>query len=204
MKLEATKLEVIELDIMEDIDDSGIKAISLVTEPATDSYWVYFKSEKPKAKEVKLSIDEDKRIIVGSVMLPDIEIYREPLKEGGEPFYIKFSAEAIRKMSEKYMKDLKLKDNDIEHEENNDAGSYVFESWIVQHEQDKANEIYKLDVPIGTWIIAMKIESDETWGLVKDGTLKGFSLYGNFIHKEDIEELMAKDLIDKIKGILLK
>jgi len=195
---------VIQLEILEDLEGSGVEAISLVNEPATESYWLYFKSEKPEVKEVKLSINDDKQIVVGCVMIPELEIYRAPLEEGEKEFYIRFSAETVEKMARKFMKDLRLKETNVQHKDSIDAGSYVTESWIVENLEDKANTVYNLSVPVGSWCIKMKVEDPKIWALVKSEDLKGFSLQGNFVPKEDIDEEVAKQTLETIKKLLGK
>ena len=41
-------------------------------------------------------------------------------------------------------------------------GLHVVESWIVEGEQDKSR-MYGLDVPVGTWMVSMKVENDAIW-----------------------------------------
>jgi hypothetical protein len=86
----------------------------------------------------------------------------------------------------------------------------VVESWIVESEKDKSRH-YNLDVPVGTWMISMKVENDEVWNdYVKgDGKIKGFSIEAFFSDKmarpkdKTIEEeASAQAFIDTIKSIL--
>lgn len=187
---------------MSDLEDSGVHMLSLVDEPAIESYWVYLNKEI----ETKLAINDEKRIIVGPVIIPNFEIYRNPVAQvnGNEPFYIQFDIETIGSMAEKFMRQLKLNKTNLAHEDNSDAGSYIFESWIVETLEDKANTVYNLNVPIGTWVVKMKIENDETWNKVKSGELKGFSIEGSFVAENEIDEdeLFHKELYDKIRNLL--
>ena len=135
-------------------------------------------------------------------MIPDMEIYRKDL-DTGEEYYVKFSAATIAKIQEKFMKELRNKDTNIEHNENVDAGSYVFESWIVEDENDKANSVYNLDVPIGTWMIKMKVTDSDVWKGIKEGKYNGFSIEGNFIDKEELEDIeKTKEMVESIMSIL--
>ena len=127
--------------------------------------------------------DEDKRELVGPVAIPDIEIPRK--NEDGSIYFVRFSKEVVRKMAEKFMREQKLSDSNIQHDSEQDALSYVYESWIVENPEDKANSVYGLDVPIGTWMVKMKVTDSNVWAKVKSGEVKGLSLEGAFMSKED-------------------
>lgn len=132
---------------------------------------------------------EDKREIVGPVAIPDFEILRRDKK--GNDYYVKFSKDLIRRMAEKFLKEGRVGETNVAHEEI-DAGTYIFESWIVEHEGDKANTIYKLDVPVGTWCVKARVVNDAVWSAVKEGKFKGWSLEGSFVTKEE-KEAYEKD-----------
>jgi len=104
------------------------------------------------------------------------------------------------------MKELRNRDTNIEHNENQNANSYVFESWIVEDpETDKANTVYNLGLPKGTWAVKMRVTDPEVWQSVKEGKYKGFSLEGSFVDKEDFEDLQKeKSMIEEIMNILGK
>ena len=127
--------------------------------------------------------DDDKRELVGPVAIPDIEIPRK--NEDGSIYFVRFSKEVVRKMAEKFMREQKLSDSNIQHDSEQDALSYVYESWIVENPEDKANSVYGLDVPIGTWMVKMKVTDSNVWAKVKSGEVKGLSLEGAFMSKED-------------------
>jgi len=145
-----------------------------------------------------LFADDEKKIVVGACMIPNIEIYRRD--EDGDPYYVKFSEETIKEIAMKYMKQARTNDINQDHIEDKDAGTYIFESWIVEDpETDKAKTIYGYDVPKGTWMCAMKVEDPAVWKRIKDGELKGFSVEGSFA---DMEDLQARKNYEKIKSIL--
>jgi hypothetical protein len=74
-------------------------------------------------------------------------------------------------------------------------GLHVVESWIVEGEQDKSR-MYGLEVPVGTWMVSMKVENDAIWEkFVKEGSVKGFSIEGYFANKYE----MAKATVKKDK-----
>ena len=161
---------------------------------------------KKKMKQVsqyntKFATDEDQQIILGPSMIPDIEIYRKD--ENGKPYYVKFSKETIAKVAEKFMKELRVHNTNIEHDEKVDANSFVFESWIVETPDDKANTKYGLDVPIGTWMIKLKVTDNKVWEDVKSGKYRGFSIEGNFMDKKELDEMeKEKGMLEEIMRIL--
>jgi hypothetical protein len=147
---------------------------------------------------------EDKRELVGAVAIPDMEIPRKD--KDGNIFFVRFSKAVIEKMARKFMREQRLADNNIQHMEDMDAGSYVYESWIVENPEDKANTIYGLNVPVGTWVVKMKVLNDETWKKVKEGKLNGFSLEGSFLSKEEYtayleDKKMYESLVDLVNSL---
>lgn len=162
------------------------------------------KSTFSQAKNNKMTFAEEKdqHILVGAAMIPDLEIFRKD--ENGNPYYVKFSEETIQKIQEKFMKETRLGSTNLDHNDSNHAGSYVFESWLVEDPStDKANTIYKLDVPKGTWMVKMKVTDENVWQDIKMGKYRGFSIEGNFIDKEDYDKIQSeKEIIESIMKIL--
>ena len=164
----------------------GINAISLVNSPAIDIDFIALKEEKPASKVIKLA-DEDRRVLMGAALVPNKPIYRNM---DGEEFYIVFSKDTIRRASELYFMRKNQSEATLEHKEQID-GLTTVESWIVEdNEKDKSN-LYGFDVPLGTWMVAMKVDNEEIWTkLVKTGEVKGFSIEGFFVPelREDLKK----------------
>jgi hypothetical protein len=134
-------------------------------------------------------------------MIPDMLIYRRD--ENGKDYYVKFSKETIAKVAEKFMSELRVHSTNLQHNEEIDGGSFVYESWITETVDDKANSKYNLDVPIGTWMIKLKVKSPEVWEAVKAGKYRGFSIEGNFVDKKELETMEEeKAMVEKIMSIL--
>jgi len=179
--------KLIELVISE---GGGVDKISLVEEPAIEIDFMYFKKELEKYR-----FDNDLQIVIGPAMIPDFKIVRFDKKT--KTYYdVIFSKETILKIAKKFMKEARTNDVNQDHENKKKTGTYVYESWIVEDENDKAIQKYGYDVPIGTWMVSMQIEDKETWQRVKNGELKGFSVEGIF------EEYENEELYNKIKGIV--
>lgn len=161
-------------------DEDGVNIISLVEFPAVERNFIQL------SKEVKLSLNEEKKELLGVALIPDFPIYRRD--EQGE-YYITFSAESIRKIAIDFYKKLNVNNADVEHNHNMENGITYFQSLIVDKENGICPAAFK-DLPDGTWIIGCKIDNINVWDAVKNGTVKGFSIDGYF-HPEQ-EERMNK------------
>lgn len=173
----------------------GIQAISLVEAPAIDENWVTL-SEQLLFK----AQDQERRIVMGPALIPDKPIYR---RKGEEEFHIFFSKDTVRKSMELYFKNGRQNSATVEHEVGI-ASTTVVESWIIEGEQDKS-KMYGFDLPVGTWMVSMKIESEPIWDeWVKTGRLKGFSIEGYFKKREEFsshEELTEDGFLEELKDI---
>ena len=140
---------------------------------------------------------EEQQVLVGPAMINDLPILR--VDDNGQRYYVKFSAETIKEIALKYFKEGRVHELNTDHEDNT-AGAYIFESWIVETEDDKANTLYGYNVPIGTWMISVKVEDPETWKRVKAGELRGFSVEGMLVDMEELEAMKTYERIVKILG----
>lgn len=157
--------------------DSDIYAISLVDEPAIEENFIYL--SKDKQEQIFLE-KEDKHLIVGAVLVPNKPIYRN---NGKEEFYIQFSKETIEHLAYEYLMNGRMYSVTTDHKDIADDICLV-ESWIKTSDNDKSND-YGMNLPIGTWIAAMKVENEEVWQRVKQGELKGFSIE-SFVNLDEI------------------
>jgi len=187
-------MRIVELILDEEQEDSGIEAISIVESPAIESDFVALNSQEIKLAE----INKEKKILLGALLIPNKPIYRNG--DEGE-YYIFFSKETIVKASQMYLKNGYQNKSTLEHAQAL-KGLTLVESWIVEDEvQDKSRK-YGLNVPVGTWMGAVKVNNDEIWKeYVKTNKVKGFSIEGYFADKmerpkEKIKEDLSED--DKI------
>ena len=194
-------MDIIELFIDEEDEVSGIEAVSLVESGAIESDFIALKNQEFKFAEV----DKEKRILMGGALIPNKPIYR---KNEDNEYYIYFSKETVRKASELFFIHGNQNNSTLEHEMPL-TGLTAVESWIVEDEKDKTR-FYGLDVPIGTWMLSMKVLNDDVWNnYVKTGKVKGFSIEGYFASKlerpnEPIKqsaELEAEQLLSKLKDL---
>ena len=182
--------------------DSETMAISLVTEPAIEIDFIHMSKDEER-KPIFLEKDE-KYMVYGPVLIPDIDIYRN---NGEQEYYLSFTKESIEKMSQEYMKDFKQYNVNLQHEEQVDEVCMV-ESWIVMDAyKDKANAL-GFNVPVGTWMTAFKVNNIDTWNRIKDGELKGFSVESmisleEFSKNENNMNIETNEMFwDKLKNIL--
>lgn len=196
-------MRIVELLLDEESLQAGIQAISVVESPAIEEDFVALKDEQPKI-ELK-TIDKEKRILMGAALIPNKPIYR---RNGEDEYYIYFSQDTVRKASELFFINGNQNKATLEHQMDV-QGTSVVESWIIEGEQDKSR-MYGMDLPVGTWMVSMKILNDELWdGYVKSGKVKGFSIEGYFVDKveaskQDPEEDKAEEQLNAIKAIIKK
>ena len=197
-------MKLIELILDENEFLSGINAISLVEYPAIEEEFIALNS----AKKVEFATQsEEKRILMGAALVPNKPIYR---KNGEDEFYVYFTKETIRRASEMFFQNGNQNNSTLEHEVDL-QGLSVVESWIIEDEEYDKSRKYGLDLPIGTWMVSMKVNNPDIWeGYVKSGKVKGFSIEGYFVDKvnmsreglEDIEEQEAALILSSIVGII--
>lgn len=172
-------MKLIELIIDEEMELSGIDAISIVESPAIEEDFIALNTEQKDYKFAE--VDKEKKIIMGAMLVPDKPIYRNDEKEG--EYYIYFSKETIRRCMELFFQNGNQSNATFEHMESI-TGLTMVESWIVEDtEKDKSN-FYNLNVPVGTWCGTIKVNNDVIWNdFIKTGKVKGFSIEGYFADK---------------------
>jgi hypothetical protein len=195
-------MNIIELILDENDEMNGIEAISVVESPAIEENFLALQSEEVKLAEV----DKERRILMGAALIPNKPIYR---RNGKDEFYIFFSKETVLKASQLYLKKGRQGEATLEHQKKI-VGLTVVESWLVEDEIHDKSRKYGLNMPIGTWMVSMKVDNDEIWNdYVKTGKVKGFSIEGYFADKVEMpksklssEDKDAEDLINKITEVL--
>jgi hypothetical protein len=157
--------------------------------------------DREKMSKQKFQTDEEKRIVVGPAMVPDLKIYRQT--KTGDPYYVTFKEDTIRMIADKYMRNKYIDNNDTEHNGKAADDVYVYESWIKEDEQDKSTKYGFGDLPIGTWFVSMKVRNDEVWKRIKAKELNGFSVSGFFeeIEQFKMEQQFLKELAEILKDL---
>ena len=179
-------MKIVELIIDEEQELSGIEAISIVDEPAIEENFIALS----KQHEIKLAeVDKEKKILMGAALVPNKNIYR---RNGEDEYYIFFSEDTVRKASELFLMRGNQNKSTLEHQAEL-YGLSVVESWIIEDDVHDKSRKYNMDLPVGTWMVSMKVNNDEVWNnYVKTGLVKGFSIEGYFTDKiamSKIEEI---------------
>jgi hypothetical protein len=183
--------KIIELVIDEKDEMSGIEAVSVVSSPAIEENFIALNKQEVQLKK----IDEEKRILMGAALIPNKQIYR--VNEKKEEYYIFFSENTVRKASELFLMRANQNNATYEHKDKLE-GLSVVESWIIEDEKSDKSRLYGFDLPVGTWMISMKVNNDEVWGDVKEGKVKGFSIEGYFADKYEMSLIDTKKDEDEI------
>ena len=195
-------MRIVEL-ILGDDELTGIEAISVVENPAIEEDFIALKNQEIKLAEV----DKEKRILMGALLVPNKPIYR---KKGDEEYYIYFSRDTVAKASQLYLMNGNQSKATLEHQHTIN-GLTLVESWLVEDEVHDKSRKYGLNVPVGTWMGAVKVNNDEIWNkFVKTGKVKGFSIEGYFADKmerpkepvNDFEEEEAEEMLSYIRSIV--
>ena len=171
--------------ILNENDESGIYAISLVDDPATKELFISLSAEKET--DIKLAtVNEEKRLVVGPVLIPNQLIPRNDT-DGGEPFNIMFEAETIKGIQEKFIKNGFQNNSTIEHDGQLIEDVTFIETWIKEDDVHDKSVLYGFNQPIGTLFAMQKINNDEVWNdYIKTGKVKGFSIDGTKFGLEKI------------------
>lgn len=156
-----------------DKDTKGLKAVSLVADPAIQIEWITFENQE----QIKLSIqNEEKRIIFTPVLIPNQKIYRNI---NGEEFNLMFDEQTINDTAYQWMRDNLSGAVDINHSQKLIEGVTFFESFLLSDRASQVNEKYS-KLPLGTWFLTGKVEDDGVWQKIKSGELTGVSIDGLF------------------------
>jgi hypothetical protein len=171
--------KIIELVIDENDEMSGIDAVSVVSSPAIEENFIALHKHEVELKE----IDTEKRILMGAALVPNKQIYRR--NDKNEEYHIYFSKDTVRKASELFLMRANQNNATYEHDKKL-SGMSVVESWIIEDEKKDKSAKYGFSLPVGTWMISMKVNNDEVWKDVKEGKVKGFSIEGYFADKYEM------------------
>ena len=188
-------MRIVEL-ILDEEQEIGIEAISVVENPAIEEDFIALKSQEFKLAEV----DKEKRILMGALLIPNKPIYR---RNGEDEYYIYFSKDTVLKASQMYLMQGKQNNSTLEHQYQINGLSLV-ESWIVEDKVHDKSVKYGMDLPLGTWVGAVKVNNDEIWNeFVKTGRVKGFSIEGYFADKmerpkEKINDFSSDEVLKKL------
>jgi hypothetical protein len=164
-------------------ENDGVYSVSLVSDPAIGVQFITLSQQK----EIQLAtINEEQRILLGAVLIPNQPIYRN---QDGHEFNIVFPAETIKKVQQNFSRQGYQNNSTIEHSGTQIEDVTFVETWIKMDEVHDKSVHYGFNEPVGTWFTAMKVNNEEIWNdYVKTGKVKGFSIDGVF----DLEKVNLK------------
>lgn len=190
------ELPLYELQISDE-EDSALEVdyVALVNSPAIQKNFLAFNEQRHH-----FAIDNERRIISGPAMIPDIAMFRTG--NGNIPDHkVFFSKETIYQIAQKFFMKGFNKNFNIMHDPEMKADDvFVFESFITDSERGIKPMKGFEDTPDGTWFLSAKVDNDDVWGKVKSGDLKGLSVEGLFKYKKP--KLSEDQAYEKIKQIL--
>lgn len=189
MENKEQKIKLVELVID---DDEGVEFVSIVDDPAIESDFLAFKKEDFKFKIQ----NKEKRIVSGYFMIADLPMLR---MRNDTVFYCVFRRHTIEKIVNKFMKEGLTNQTNLMHE-STAKGVYIIESLIIDSERGVSAPDGFEKVPNGSWWGSMRVENDEVWQSVLDGTFKGFSVEGIFSSSKELD--LQTRIIAKIRNVI--
>lgn len=132
-------------------------------------------------------------------MIADMKIPRWDPERGH--YFVKFEKDAIWDIVLKFFKNQLTQNTNEMHQTGVFADDvYIFESIIIDSKRNIMTPEGFEDEPDGSWFISMKVDNDEVWEKVKDGTYKGFSIECRF-NEELVDEV--DDFLNELEVTLL-
>lgn len=184
-------------------DEDGVLAVSLVDAPATEVNWLAF----GKQEKLSFSFDDIKHCLTAPLMVCDTPIYRN---DNGYEYYIQYSAETLRVMAEKMLRDNTFNEIDFQHDGNIiEKGKVSLVELYIKDETKPS----PFDVPNGSIICTYKINDNDIWNAATNGTFNGFSLEGifevipyNFSKENNQNNIKGKfmDILEKLKSLIVE
>tara|TARA_R110000744_G_scaffold178174_3_gene297126 strand:- start:4897 stop:5595 length:699 start_codon:yes stop_codon:yes gene_type:complete len=185
-KEELKTTSIVELVISDDSQELAIDAISLVTSPAIEQDFVFFGKEKNNLTFAK--VDEEKRMLISPALIPLKQIFRHDPQTQSD-YYVYFSKDTVRKASELYLKHNNHHKATYQHKDRI-SGILTVESWIIEDSKLDKSTLYGFSLPVGTWMVKLKIDNEEIWQEIKSGNLRGLSIEGYFTDR--MQEMSQK------------
>lgn len=199
------KLPVYEIQIDLNDDTTGMGAISLVTEPATESNFIYFSKKDVKPMTFKVE-NEMEHKVTGCAIWANKQIYRYDPTIG--EYYVVFTPETIQQIVQKYAKQGLNNLVDLQHDGKMVDGVVMVEYYIKDTSKGIDPKGFD-DIDDGSLFVTYKIENEELWNEIisPDSEFKGFSIEinaeikptDNYVEVEDEED---EDFWDWLAGLL--
>lgn len=143
------------------------------------------------------SLEPEKRIISGALMVADLPIYRSDNKFG--EYYVVFDRPTIEQIVFKFFRNGYVGNANAMHDKNQKLnGVYMIESFIIDSQKGINTPLGHDDLPDGSWFGSFKVDNEEVWNeFIKTGKFKGFSVEGLFD-----QELLTQQPEDEIESVI--
>lgn len=194
-------MRVIEMDLPDDM--IGVYAISVVDEPAIEENFIALSKQKNNSQYSLAKVNEEKRLLVGAALIPNKKIYRQ--ETGTDGYYMYFPPKVVAKAAHNFLINNMHHNHTLMHEQRVE-GLSVVETWLIEDKENDKSKIYGFDLPVGTWMMAVKVNNDEIWTeQVKAGKVKGFSIEAYFAEKMAMKkEVTEQQVISELHNVLNK
>lgn len=188
---------------MDDADESGLRSISVVRDPAIGVMALCFNKQNQTIME--FAAIQDQRKIVGPTMIPEMDLFRS----GPDGDYnLRFSKDVIKKLVDKFNKNNNNKSINIDHSGRMVQG-FISANWIVEDQTYDKSKYYGFNLPIGSHFMEVQVEDDQFWKDYVKAEPLGFSVEGIFgidvspqkFSKNYIDTLSDEEVIDHFKKI---
>jgi len=180
--------------VVDDSENTGIRLLSIVDQPAIEMKGIAFSAEGA-TKGYEFQAQADKQIIVGPAMIPNMKILRKD--DDGNKYYMIFKQDTIEKMVQKFNSSGNNRRINVDHSTKM-VDAYIMENWLVADSYYDKSRMYGFDVPVGTWMVSVKIEDQDFWkNEVKDLGKFGFSVEG-IMGKRPMKYSSVDELVDSL------
>ena len=183
-----------------DDDSIGWDYTALVDKPATGEIWQAF-NKQPEYKYQFTVQSEEKRIVMGALMVADLPILRK--NPDGSEFLVVFDAANIDLALQKVAKLGFAKNVNEMHDPNKKvADIFMYQQWIINKEMGINVPKGFNELPDGSAFGVFKVNNDQVWQDIKSGKFQGFSIEGKFI-QEPLPEPSDEDInsmVDALEG----
>ncbi len=171
-KYKLDELPVYEI-LIDDEDETGIRYLSIVQDPAIEMKGMYFNDVE--VKEFRFFASKEQQKIVGPALIPYKKIYR--VDEDGE-YFVMFTPETIEKMVRKFNSTGSNRRINFDHT-NQIIDGYIEQNWIVEDTMYDKSRMYGYELPKKSWFVEVKIDDTNFWNtFVKEDGFFSFSIEG--------------------------
>lgn len=195
-------MEIFKLFVTDDdSDDIGWNYTAFVDKPATGELLIAFNKQQELKVEFK-TINEEKRIVMGALMVANLPILRRD-KVTNQEFLVVFDAPNIEKALQKFFRKGNQKNVNEMHDPSKKAADvYMYQAWIIDSKMGITTPIGFNVVPDGSAFGVFKVDNDEVWGKIKDGTYQGFSIEGKMLQEPILAPTDAEleEMVEALEG----